>query len=150
VRADPRRVAVATALAAALLPALVSCGRGPSYCEAVHDHQSDLGSIVSGGDQAGLIAALPIFRDLQGRSPDDVADDWDLVVTRIEGLDDALDHAHVDPATYDPKHPPAGLDEADRTAIRRAAAQLAATDTQDALTRVQQEVLDVCHTPLEL
>jgi hypothetical protein len=148
VRPDPRRVAIATALALALLPA--SCGRSPSYCDAVHDHQSDLGSIVSRGDRAGLIAALPIFRDLRERSPDDVAEDWDLVVTRIEGLDDALADAHVDPATYDPKHPPADLDDADRAAIRRAAAQLAAADTQDALTRVQQEVLDVCHTPLQL
>jgi hypothetical protein len=144
------RVAIATALTLALLPVFASCGRDPSYCDAVHDNQSDLGSIVSGGARAGLIAALPIFRDLRDRSPDDVADDWDLVVTRIEGLDDALTGAHVDPATYDPKDPPADLDDDDRAAIRRAAAQLAATDTQDALTRVQQEVLDVCHTPLEL
>ena len=41
---------------------------------------------------------------------------------------------------------------APRTArlIRTAAAQLAAADTQQALATVQQEVLDVCHTPLEL
>jgi hypothetical protein len=34
--------------------------------------------------------------------------------------------------------------------IRRAAARLAASDTQQALTNVQQEVLDVCHTPVEM
>lgn len=144
------RVAIATVLALVLLPVVASCGRDPSYCDAVHEHQSELGSIVSGGDRAGLIAALPIFRDLREKSPDDVADDWDVVVTRIEGLDEALADAHVDPSTYDPEQPPADLDDEDRTAIRRAAAQLAATDTQEALARVQQEVLDVCHTPLEL
>ena len=136
--------------ALALLPVVAACGHGPSYCDAVHDHQSELGSIVSSNDGTALITALPIFRDLQDKAPDDVADDWGLVVTRIEALDDALTAAHVDPATYDPKHPPAGLSADDRAAIRRAAAQLAASDTQDALDRVQQEVLDVCHTPIEL
>jgi hypothetical protein len=146
----PSRVWIAAALTSALVPLVSGCGGGQSYCDAVHDHQSDLGSIASGGDRAGLIAALPIFRDLRDKAPDDVADDWDLVVTRTEGLDDALADAHVDPATYDPQHPPADLRDEDRAAIRRAAAQLAASDTRDALVRVQQEVLDVCHTPLEL
>jgi hypothetical protein len=72
------------------------------------------------------------------------------VVTRVRALDTALTNAHVDPATYDPKRPPDGLSTDDRQQIRRAAAQLAAADTAEALSRVQQEVLDVCHTPLEL
>jgi hypothetical protein len=72
------------------------------------------------------------------------------VVTRIEALDAALRHAGVDPATYDATHPPAGLSAGDRALIRRAAAHLAASDTQQALAAVQQEVLDVCHTPLDL
>ena len=130
----------------ALLPVVAGCGHGPSYCDAVRDHQSELGSIVSRNDGTALITALPIFRDLRDKAPDDVADDWDLVVTRIEALDDALTAAHLDPATYDPKHPPAGLGAGDRATIRRAAAQLAAADTQDALDRAQQEV-GVCHTP---
>jgi hypothetical protein len=133
----------------AVMPTVAGCG-GPSYCDAVRDHQSRLGAIVSSDDPSGLITALPIFRDLRDSAPDDVVDDWDLVVTRVEALDTALKDAHVDPATYDPKRPPADLSAADRTTIRRAAAQLAAADTQDALGRVQQEVLDVCHTPLEL
>jgi hypothetical protein len=79
-----------------------------------------------------------------------VADDWELLVTRIRALDTALHDADVDPATYDARHPPAGLSAEDRGLIRRAAAQLAASDTQQAFATVQQEVLDVCHTPLEL
>ena len=144
------RVALTTATTLALVPLMAGCGHGQSYCNTVRDHQSDLGSIARGGDRAALIQALPIFEDLQGAAPDDVADDWQLLVTRIRALDTALEDAHVDPATYDPKHPPAGLSVEDRGMIRRAAAQLAASDTQEALARVQQEVLDVCHTPLEL
>ncbi|HET8664662.1 MAG TPA: hypothetical protein VFM08_10155 [Nocardioides sp.] len=140
----------AATMAVALLPVVAGCGRGQSYCDVVRDHQSELGTIAGGDDRAGLITALPIFRDLRDHAPDDVADDWDVVMTRLEDLADALTDAHVDPATYDPRHPPAGLDDQDREAIRRAAARLAATDTQEALASVQQEVLDVCHTPLEL
>ncbi len=91
-----------------------------------------------------------MFEDLQGKAPADVADDWQLLVSRITALRTALDEAHVDAASYDPRHPPAGLTAEQRTAIRRAAAGIAAADTQQASTDLQQEVLDVCHTPLEL
>src|SRR5689334_3766293 len=112
------RARVATVVTLVLMPLLSACGHGQSYCDAVRDHQSDLGSIASGGDRSALLQALPIFEDLQGKAPDDVADDWDLLVTRIRALDDALTHAHVDPTTYDAKHPPSDLDPADRAAIR--------------------------------
>lgn len=144
------RVALATATTLMLLPLMAGCGHGDRYCDTVRDHQFDLGSIARGGDRAALIQALPIFADLWDAAPDDVADDWQLLVTRIRALETALENAHIDPATYDPKQPPADLSPEDRGLIRRAAAQLAASDTQEALARVQQEVLDVCHTPLEL
>jgi hypothetical protein len=144
------RRAVAAAAILVVLPTAAGCGRSESYCDAVRDHQTELGTIVGGGDRTALLQALPIFEDLQDKAPDDVATDWDLLVTRIQALDDALQKAGVDPASYDPRHPPAGPDAADRRAIRRAAAQLAAADTRAALASVQQEVLDVCHTPLEM
>jgi len=71
-------------------------------------------------------------------------------VARVTALQTALDDAGIDAASYDPRHPPTGLSAEDRDLIRGAAAQLAATDTQQALANVQQEVLDVCHTPLQL
>jgi hypothetical protein len=140
------------ALAAAVLglSLLSGCGGGQSYCEAVKEHQSGLGSIVSDGDRAALLRALPAFTDLTGKAPADVSPDWRLLVARVTALQSALEDAGVDPASYDAQHPPAALDPADRRAIRDAAARLAASDTQRALANVQQEVLDVCHTPLTL
>jgi len=142
----------ATALTVTLLVAslLSGCGGGSGYCDAVKDHQSDLGSIAHGDDRTALLQALPIFEDLEDKAPGDVADDWQLLVTRIRALDTALSNADLDPATYDPRHPPAGLSAEDRGLVRRAAAELAASDTQQALATVQQEVRDVCHTPLDL
>jgi hypothetical protein len=144
-----RRVTVAAA-ALGMLPWLGGCGHGQSYCDAVHDHQSDLGSIARSGERTALIQALPIFQSLRDKAPEDVADDWQLLVTRIGALRTALEKAGVDPTTYDAKHPPAGLSAENRTLIRRAAAELASSDTQQAFAMVQQEVLDVCHTPLDL
>ena len=143
------RLAVASALALVVLPLTAGCGGGQDYCDKVTAHQSELGSIAGGGDRTALLQALPILEDLEGSAPDDIADDWQLLVTRIRALETALRNADVDPATYDPSHPPAGLSDADVAAIRRAAAELAAADTREAISRVQQEVLDVCHTPLE-
>ena len=116
----------------------------------MRSHQAELGTIIQSGGRGALLQALPVFEDLQGSAPSDVAADWQLLVTRVTALRTALTDAHVDPATYDPSHPPAALSPEDRGLIRRAAAQLAASDTQQALATVQQEVLDVCHTPLEL
>ena len=144
------RARVPVAALVVLLPLLAGCGRAQSYCDAVKGHQSELGSIVHSGDRTALIQALPVFKDLAGKAPADVTPDWKLLVARVSALQTALDHAGVDPSAYDPRHPPAGLGAEDRALIRTAAAQLAAADTQQALANVQQEVLDVCHTPLEL
>jgi hypothetical protein len=148
IRARGRAGLVAAAVVA-LLP-ISGCGHGSSYCGAVKDHQSQLGSLAHGTGRAALIQALPIFETLHDKAPGDVRDDWQLLVTRIQALDTALKKAGAGPATYDPQHPPAGVSAEDRGLIRRAAAQLAAPDTQQALSSVQQEVLDVCHTPLDL
>src|SRR3954468_6591008 len=144
------RLAVASALALVLLPLTVGCDHGQDYCDKVTAHQSELGSIAGGGDRTALLQALAIFGEIEGSAPDDVGDDLQRLVTLIRALETALRNADVDPATYDPSHPPAGLSDADVGAIRRAAAQVAAADTREAISRVQQEVLDVCHTPLEL
>jgi hypothetical protein len=132
-----------------LVTLLTGCG-GRSYCDSVKSHQADLGTIISTGGRGALLQALPVFEDLRAAAPADVADDWQLLVTRITALRNALTDAHVDPASYDPEHPPTGLTPAQRTAILRAAAGVGAADTRQALADLQQEVLDVCHTPLDL
>jgi hypothetical protein len=137
-------------LAVTLLVALTACGRHESYCDRVTSHPSEIASAAGNGDRTGVLQLLPAFQDLQDAAPDDVQDDYQLLVTRITALRSALDAAGVDPSSYDPRHPPAGLTDAQRGAIRQAAAGLAAPDVAQALASVQQEVLDVCHTPLDL
>jgi hypothetical protein len=147
---SPRPARAGLAVALLLAPLLAACGGHESYCDRVKDHQSEIASAQSNGDRTGVLQLLPAFSDLQDAAPDDVKDDYQLLVTRITALRSALDDAGVDASSYDPQHPPPGLTAAERDDIRQAAAQLAARDVAQALTSVQQEVRDVCHTPLDL
>jgi hypothetical protein len=145
-----RRTRAGLAGAVLLAPLLTACGGHDGYCDRVRDHQAEIGSALRNGDRSGALQLLSAFQDLQGAAPDDVQDDYQLLVTRITALRDALDDAGVDASSYDPKRPPAGLTPAERTRVSRAAAELAAPDAVQALGSVQQEVLDVCHISLEL
>ncbi len=136
---------------ALLLPLLAACGSGKDdYCSAVEDHQQELSDIVGSGEPDALLQALDIFRDLQDRAPDDITDEWQQLVGRIEALAEALDDADVDPATYDRDHPPAGLTEEQKARIDAAAAQLGSGTTLRALQDLDQQARDVCQTPLTL
>jgi hypothetical protein len=120
------------------------------YCSEVKAQQQALTEATAQGAATGLLAALPSFRALQAKAPSDIADDWTLLVHQVEQLQTALTAAGVDPSTYDPATPPAGLSAAQRTAITTAATGLASPDVVSAFTAVQQEARDVCQTPLTL
>ena len=66
-----------------------------------------------------LLRALPIFRELEDAAPDDIRDDWKIVVDGLTALEDALDDAGVDPATYDRDDPPEGVSDEDEGPDRR-------------------------------
>lgn len=151
-----RTVAVAAVL---VLVAAVAVGflasRGDddpfaAYCEEVEEQQQPLTDALATDGTTGLLDALPSFRSLAGKAPDDIADDWAVVVERAAALAEAFEAADVDPATYDRRDPPEGLSEEDRDAIDAAARALVADDTGVAITNVQQQARDVCKTPLSL
>ena len=79
-----------------------------------------------------MLRALEIFQDLESKAPGDVTDEWQQVVGRIEDLDEALRDADVDPATYDPKSPPADLGDEEKARIDAAARELGSETTQRA------------------
>ena len=139
-------------LAAALLLVVVivsGCG-GDDYCGAVEEHQAELTDVTASGSPAALLEALPIFRDLADGAPEDIRDDWDAFLDRLEELDDALRSADVDPAAYDPKNLPPELTDEQRRRIEAAGAALADPAVVQAFDSVQQQAKDVCHTPLSL
>ncbi|WP_426246319.1 hypothetical protein [Nocardioides sp. LHG3406-4] len=120
----------------------------PSYCEVVADHQTELADITSAGGPGASFKVLAAYRDLRAAAPDDIEDEWDRVVGRLEALEEALEDADVDPETYDPDSPPAGLDADHRAAIEGAAREVGSDTTVGAMGELEQQALDVCHTPL--
>jgi len=141
--------AVVVALGGSLL---TGCSSDPfdAYCERVEEHQEALTEAVAGGGPDALLSVLPQLRDLRDAAPGDVVDEWQQVVGRLEALEDALDAAGVDAASYDREDPPEDLAEADRTAIDAAARELVRPQTAQALAVLETQVRDVCQTPLYL
>lgn len=142
---------LAAPLSLLLLVPLAACGSDrDAYCGAVEEHQAELSDLVGSGEPDALIAALEIFEELRDDAPDDISDEWQQVVSRIEALRDALEAADVDPATYDRSDPPADLSSEDRAAIDAAARELGSGTTVRALQDLDQQARDVCKTPLTL
>jgi len=138
-------------LLALLVPLLGACGSDQdAYCDAVEEHQEELSEIVGSGDPDALIQALDVLRDLQEQAPDDISDEWQRVVGRIEALAGALDDAGVDPTTYDREAPPTELTDEQAAAIDAAAKELGSGTTLRALQDLDQQARDVCKTPLTL
>lgn len=121
-----------------------------SYCDIVKEQREAVGRAMAAGPQTGLIKALPTFEELADEAPGDIRDEWKVVLSSITELRDTLTEAGLDPATYDPDHPPKGLSAGDRDAIEAAAIRLASPDTQLAFAGVDQQARDVCKTPLFL
>lgn len=145
-----RLLALALALALAV-PLLAGCGSDQDdYCGAVEEHQTELTDIVSSNRRDALLQAQTIFEDLRESAPDDVADEWQVIVGAVDGLGDALRDAGADPETYDAADPPAGVTAEQEEAIAEASTRLASSEVAEALRAVDQQVRDVCHTPLTL
>lgn len=123
----------AAALALGAVITLTSCGGDPtsSYCREVSARQKHLSEIVDSGDKDALVRALPDFRALERKAPGDIRDEWATVIQALDALREAV----------------RGGDE---DAIAAAATALTSSAVETALTDVQQQVRDVCHTPLTL
>jgi hypothetical protein len=148
-----RRAGVPRGLGAVALALTVLTGcadRQETYCDAVEDRQQELGEVLGSGSPDALLRALPIFDDLADQAPDDIRDEWKTVIEALEGLQQALEDAGVDPATYDRERPPEGLSQTDQDTIGAAASRLAGEGTVTAFSAVDQHAKDVCGTPLQI
>ena len=82
---------VAVLIATATL--LSGCTQDPfeRYCKVVAEKQEPLTETLAPGGPTALLAALPIFEDLREAAPDDIRDDWQVVITSLTGLEAALE-----------------------------------------------------------
>ncbi|NGN93784.1 hypothetical protein G5C66_13650 [Nocardioides sp. KC13] len=134
-----------------LATTLSSCGDPiEGYCESLKGHQEELTRTLGEGGTGGLIAALPVFEDLESNAPDDIEKDWATITGAVSGLSTALEDAGVSADDYENGKPPEGVSDAEAKKIADAATKVSSTKTQEASVRVQQHARDVCHTSLTL
>lgn len=144
------------AVLALLAPLLLTgCGDDPdrfeAYCSLVKDEQTNLTELLAAdGGSSGLLPGLPVFERFEEAAPDDIADDWSVIVQRLTSLSDALEDAGVDPSTYDPVDPPDDITPEQKEAISLAAGSVGTENVREALDNVQQQSRDVCKAELSL
>lgn len=148
-----RRTLVALAAAGVVVGLASGCSETPEdvradYCELVSERQAELSEVLADDSPDALLTALPVFRDLAEEAPRDLTDDWETFIVALEGLQEALDEAGADPATYDADDPPEGVTREQRDDIAAAADELFSPEVTAAYDGVKQQATDVCKTPL--
>lgn len=138
----------------ALLLPLAGCGWGPfagdpieDYCAAVEEEAPGLTRTVDERGTEGLLASLPTLEDLGEQAPDDISDDWRVLLGALREFRDALEGTDLDPNEVSGTLPE-GLSEEERSEITAAATRLLSPGVTRATAEVEQHALDVCHTPL--
>jgi hypothetical protein len=135
-----------------ILSSLSGCAsQTEKYCSTLKDDNKTLQKLASGSkDQTGdqISQSLDVFKDLQGKAPQDVADEWDTFVTAWQDLSDAFDTAGVDPGKFKKGVKPSGVSEGQYDAIKRAAEGLQSQPVLDAAQGIEQHARDVCKVDL--
>ena len=148
-----RRHAVRLALGPVLtLLAVSGCGGSSveAYCSQLRADRIELADIVGSGSPTALLGNLPLLRGLGDKAPEDLADEWQTLLSALEGLDRALDDADVKPSAFVGGKPPAGVGAADRKAIADAAEEIRSEDVVAAAGGIEQQGRDVCKVNLGL
>ncbi|WP_210652020.1 hypothetical protein [Nocardioides sp. SYSU D00065] len=142
------RLAVAAPLVACLLATGCSDDPQAAYCQAVEEHQAELGEAAASQDTGAMFDVLDAYDHLSREAPRDITDDWDAVLDPLHALEDVLAEHGVDPSAYSASKPPAGVDDEARAAIESAAREVGSERTVTAMAALEQHALDVCGTPL--
>ncbi len=136
-------------LVSGLICGLGACGDPiENYCETLKQHRTELNQMVEADTQFGLITHRSMLENLAAQAPDDLADEWQVFLGAIRGLDKAVEASGHRPAEFKAGTLPSGLSTSDKTAIKAAADRLASPQTLTAATGIDQQARDVCKVNL--
>lgn len=134
---------------------LTGCGdereaQRDAYCDALRGKQEAFGEMANSDDPAILVRQLPELTELGEQAPSDLTDEWQAFLNALEGLQEALDDADVQPGEFGPGTVPADLTVAEAKAIGDAADVLASAEVIAAVEGIEQHARDVCQVQLGL
>ncbi len=142
-------VAVAMVLAST---GLVACSSTEeSYCSALREDEPRLQKLSRAAAEPGsdaLVKSVDILAALGDKAPDDVADEWETLVSSLEDLVDAVRASGADFSALASGKTPEGVTAGQMKAVRQAAGELADTRVQQAGASIEQHARDVCKVDL--
>jgi hypothetical protein len=154
-----KRIFSAVAVAALGLCLLTACGDdGGKAGGSSGDYCSDLKAAVKevdalkGGDFSDLEKTTDTMNELADEAPDEIKDDWEILVKGVEKLVDALKKAGLDDddmATLQSGEVP---DDVDMTALQSLMTEIQALDTpefQEAGDNINKHAKDECGVDLQ-
>ena len=153
-----KRILSAAAAAALGLCLLTACGDGGDkaggsgdYCSDLKDAKKEVDALKS-GDFSDLEKTTDAMKRLSDEAPDEIQDDWKVLVDGVQKLVDALKKAGVDDedmATLQNGQIPEGVDMA---ALQSLMAEIQALDTDEFQTageNINKHAKDECGVDLQ-
>jgi hypothetical protein len=133
---------------------LTGCSHGTgSYCSALKDDRKELTRLAAASAKPGTTGAdalgktVNVLSGLRDRSPDDVSDEWETLVTALQGLVDAVDASGASPGDFAGGRPE-GVTTGQYDAVQQAAKELQGLRVQQASASIEQHAQDVCKVDL--
>lgn len=127
------------------LSGLLGQGDSPAaYCHTLSADRKAFADMLAADSPTALVQRLPMLAGLAAQAPPDLADEWQVFLSAVKGLQSALRHAGVRPSAFVDGQPPKGVTPAQDAAIRRAANALSSPDTVSAAQGIEQQARDVC------
>lgn len=117
------------------------------YCEIAKDNQS---VFIDDATGLGLITNLEKLRQIADRAPEDLKDEWQVLLSALEGLRTAIDSSGLKPSEFVNGTPPASASAAARQTIAAAADRVGQQDVVEAANGIEQHAKDVCKFQLGL
>jgi len=148
--------AAAAALGICLLTACGSddgdeAGSGGDYCSDLKDAKKEVDAL-KGGDFSDLEKTTDAMNQLADEAPDEIKDDWEILVKGVQKLVDALKKAGLDDddmATLQTGEIPDGVDMAALQALMAEIEDLDTEEFQEAGDNINKHAKDECGVDLD-
>jgi hypothetical protein len=137
-------ISAALVLAAGTLSA---CGSSTDdYCDSLEDAQSTFSSI-EGDDVAGIGDAVDTLRDIGDQAPDEVSDDWEVLIGTFDEMESALEDAGLsfdDLEQLQTGELPEGVEPADLEGLNETFSSLSDEGVEEAGNNIETHADEEC------